>query len=113
MHSNGTVLAYNKHREVLEGATGVSILSLYLVRKLAKSLTGFHPDKIDMCPSSCIAYTGPYKDLTHCPYKLGSGQICGKPQYRDHCKPIAQVTVLPVMDTIRAFFANADTSRLI
>ncbi|RXW18636.1 hypothetical protein EST38_g7230 [Candolleomyces aberdarensis] len=49
--TSGTVLAYK----------------LY-VRKLAARLTNFTPIHISMCPRSCIAYTGEYKDLDKCPY---------------------------------------------
>lgn len=36
--------------------------------KRAKTLAAFDSVKIDCCVSSCIAYTGVYKDLTACPH---------------------------------------------
>src|SRR4051812_49330770 len=57
--SNRTVQAYIEHQKVLEAATKIEVLSLFHVCKLAASLTDFHPTKVDMCPKSCIAYTGP------------------------------------------------------
>ncbi|KIJ53714.1 hypothetical protein M422DRAFT_154434 [Sphaerobolus stellatus SS14] len=36
--------------------------------------TGIHPILADMCPNTCVAYTGPLADLNSCPE-------CGKPRY--------------------------------
>jgi len=112
--SNGTVKAYNMHAKVLATHTGATILTLYQARKLAVKLTGFHATKVDICPKSCIVYTGKYEHLDKCPYKPSSGPVCNTPRYRQSSKgikqPIAQVQVLPVMDTVRALYANAETS---
>jgi len=48
--SNGIVIAYKLHAEVLQEAPGVEILSLHSVRKLAVKLTDFQPVKVDICP---------------------------------------------------------------
>jgi hypothetical protein len=66
--SGGTVNAYNLHARVLENATDTPILSLYKVECLAESITQLHPEKVNMCLKSCIAYTGDYADLQTCPY---------------------------------------------
>ena len=112
--SNGTVKAYEMHAKVLASHTGAIILTLYQAKKLAVKLTGFYATKIDMCSKSCIAYTGKYETLDKCPYKPVSGPICGSPRYRTSCKgdkkPVAQCQMLPIMDTVRALFANAETS---
>ncbi|KAJ3511768.1 hypothetical protein NMY22_g15548 [Coprinellus aureogranulatus] len=110
--TNGTVRAYNEHAAVLHGATGIDILSLYNVRKLAVRLARLYPKKIDMCPRSCIAYTGSHADLDSCPFVRGK-DICGTPRYRPKGKKVAnaQFTVLPVIPSIQALFANAETSR--
>lgn len=62
--SNGTVNGYKLHAQVLHEATRQDILSLHAVRKLALDITGLQPQQIDICPQSCIAYTGEYKTLT-------------------------------------------------
>jgi len=73
---------------------------------------------MDMCQSSCIAYTGKYKDLDACPY-IHKGVKCGKECYKHKVKPTAiskphaQVMILPIKPTIQALYANADTSRLL
>ncbi|KAI0062673.1 hypothetical protein BV25DRAFT_1803335, partial [Artomyces pyxidatus] len=116
--SNGTVKAYNLHAQVLRDVLpDTKILSLYSVRKLATELTELYPEKVDMCPYSCIAYTGEYKDLTSCPY-IRDGTVCGEPRYKttksssSEKKPRAQMLSLPIMATIRAMYANADTACL-
>jgi hypothetical protein len=116
--SNGTMQAFNLHREVLISVTGLEILSLYKVQKLAMQIADFCPTKVDMCPKSCIAYTGPYRDLDKCPFFIksqGANTICNEPRYRNgdtnKRKPRAQVQILPVMSTIHAMFHNADTAK--
>lgn len=102
------------HAKVLETHTQVKILSLYLARQLAIKLTGFHATKVDMCPKSCITYTGDYEHLDKCLYKSSAGPICDTPIYQKSSKgikkPIAQVEILLIIDTVRALYANAETS---
>jgi hypothetical protein len=117
--SNGTVQAFNLHADVLKEASGLEILSIYSCRQLAAKLTELKPEKVDVCPNNCIAYTGQFKEMTSCPYKRpGEGKVCGLQRYlpkrttTSKSKPQAQMLYLPVMATIRAMFANADTSQL-
>jgi hypothetical protein len=115
--SSGTVKGYKSHARVLETNSNTKILSHYKVRKFSQNLTGFFPRQVDVCPKSCIAYTGSYKDLEKCPYISSQAKIpYGMARYRgstsEKQKPRAQVQILPVMATIRALFSNADTSRL-
>jgi hypothetical protein len=117
--SKGTVKAYVSHAAVLEKATGIKILSLHLAKQLAAKLTDLKPIKVDMCPSSCIAYAGEYKDHIRCPFiSSEKGRApCGKPRYkpssRRNPKAYAQVLILPIIPTIMALYANAETSRLL
>jgi hypothetical protein len=78
-NSNGTVTAYKAHRKVLQDVLGEEpkVLSLYRARSLAEELTQLHPHSIDMCPNSCIAYTGSYADLHSCPYVKKGKTACG------------------------------------
>ena len=115
--SNGTIYAYELHAKVLEKASKTEILSLHQAKKLAQDLTGFIPHMVDMCPRSCIAYTGAYASLEKCPYNRGN-DLCNEPRYHKptssgRLKPRAQVQILPVMAKIRAMFANADTAKLL
>lgn len=56
--SNGTVNAYCFHAQVLYEATRINILSLYAAQKLVTFLTELKPLQTDVCPYSCITYTG-------------------------------------------------------
>ncbi|KAG1824881.1 uncharacterized protein BJ212DRAFT_1476169 [Suillus subaureus] len=50
------------------GADGVdNLLSFYNVKKLITQYTGVESIEHDMCPKSCLAFTGPYADLDQCP----------------------------------------------
>src|SRR5215510_2367596 len=110
--SNGTVKAYKMHAAVLKDATGLNILSLYNCQKLAIKLTKLEAYKVDICPNSCVAYAGSYENEKYCPY-VKDGKTCGLPQYRQKHKPNAQMMCLPIMATIKAMFANADTAALL
>ena len=50
------------------------ILSYDQVKRRARQLSGIVPLVFDMCTNTCMAYTGPYKDMESCPY-------CGEPRY--------------------------------
>jgi hypothetical protein len=67
--SNGTVEAYYLHGRNLEDVLGEEILSLYSSQNLASTLTGLHPVQVDICPQSCIAYTGKFAGLSSCPFQ--------------------------------------------
>jgi hypothetical protein len=50
------------------------LLSYFKVKRLVENLTGITFILEDMCINSCIGYTGPYLDWTHCP-------ICSESRY--------------------------------
>ena len=64
--SHGTVKAYSFHAKVLKDASNTEILSLYSVGKLTIELTELLVQLVDMCPKSCMAFTGEFKDLHSC-----------------------------------------------
>ena len=43
------------------------IQSFYNVEKLVKTYTGIEAILHDMCPNTCLAFTGPYSNLDECP----------------------------------------------
>jgi Transposase family tnp2 len=116
--SNGTVLAYKLHAQVLQCTAGLEILSLFAVKKLAATLTDLWPSKTDMCPRSCIAYTGEFEKMDSCPY-VRSGKICGELRYQTKSppnaqdKPRAQMMSLSFIPLVKAMFANAETAQLL
>ncbi|KAG1859628.1 hypothetical protein F4604DRAFT_1930593 [Suillus subluteus] len=50
------------------------IPSYYQIERLIAEFTGVESIEHDMCPESCIAFTGPFSHLEHCP-------ICGHDRY--------------------------------
>jgi hypothetical protein len=107
--SHGTVKAYKAHAQVLQQAKGIDILSLYLVRKLAIEVTGLSSQMVDMCPKSCMAFTGDYKGLQSCTYvrdkRFGP---CGEPRYDRNHKPRAQMLYTPITPVIQSFYMDKE-----
>ena len=65
----------------------MELLSLYKAQKLAMELTGLSSSQqVDMCPDSCMAFTGEFEDQLFCTYVhnkcdgLGC-RPCGQPHY--------------------------------
>jgi hypothetical protein len=58
---------------------------------------------------------GEHKDLKYCPHVSTTGNLCGAPCFEDSSKrrSHAEITILPVMDTIKAVFLNAEISHSI
>ena len=113
--SHGTVKAYSAHAQVLAEATEEEILSLYKVKQLAMTLTGLKPSFVEMCPRSCMAFTGKFKDQYTCSYSH-NGKDCNVPCYkapqgpRAKPKPKATMLYVPITPIIQAYYANAETS---
>jgi hypothetical protein len=108
--SRGTVKAYHVHAQVLQQAKGIDILSLYLVRKLAIEVTGLSSQMVDMCPKSCMAFTGDYKDLQSCTY-VRDKQPCGQPRYDKNHKPRAQMLYTPITPAIQSFYMDTEMAK--
>jgi len=53
-----------------------NILSYYEVKKTIEELTGVTSIAHDMCYDTCVAFTGPFSALNHCP-------SCRKPRYKE------------------------------
>ena len=114
--SHGTVKAYNAHAQVLAEATQEVILSIYKVRKLASKLTGLKPCFVDMCPKSCMAFTGDSDSQSTCSYSH-NGKDCNEPRYQPNhgssrVAPKSRATMLymPITPIIQAYYANVETS---
>ncbi|KAF8811838.1 hypothetical protein BYT27DRAFT_7221332 [Phlegmacium glaucopus] len=64
---------FNKARETFhrsldrKGVEYDRIPSLFQVKEHIKEITGVYPIKEDMCPQTCIGYTGIFSDLDACP----------------------------------------------
>ncbi len=109
--SHGTVKAYKLHAQVLKEATHVEILSLYMVRKLATEITGLSSQLVDMCPKSCMAFTGEFKDDTICTYSRDKKKPCGQLRYDINGKPRAQMVYTPITPIIQSFYKNYEMAK--
>jgi hypothetical protein len=85
----------------------MEILSLYMVRKLAMELTGLSSQLVDMCPKSCMAFTGEFKDL-FCTYIRDNAHVCGQPRYDKNGQPRAQMIYTPIAPVIQSFYRNRE-----
>jgi hypothetical protein len=113
--SHGTVKAYNAHAQLLAAeATQEEILSLYKVKQLAMDLTGIKPSFVDLCPKSCMAFTGGAKvnKLAHTVViaKTVLNHIIELRSSRAKPKPRATMLYMPITPIIQAYYANAETS---
>ncbi|TBU29206.1 hypothetical protein BD309DRAFT_843359, partial [Dichomitus squalens] len=77
----------------LEGSPtpGPAIPTYEQVKRLVGQVTGVTSIRTDMCPKSCIAYTGPFEALLECPH-------CKEPRYEavalDRTKRVPRRTFL-------------------
>jgi hypothetical protein len=110
--SNGTELAYKLHAKVLQKATQIKILSLHAVKKLALKLSGIRANKYDICPDSCMAYTGEHAAKTKCTFEK-KNESCKESRFNDKGKPQAQMIYVSCFDMIKAMYANAETSTML
>jgi hypothetical protein len=101
--------------DMLERHPQDNILSLASVKKKIQELMGVIPIIHDMCPNSCIAYTGPYADLETCPMpdcqtsrydpillESSNGKIK---------KPQQQFYTIPLGPQLQALWQNPDTAK--
>lgn len=66
--SNASQQVYDDVRaDIMESHPEDSIRSHAAIKNEVASLTGVVPIMSDMCPNSCMAYTGPWSDLEECP----------------------------------------------
>ncbi|KAE8257199.1 hypothetical protein A4X13_0g2516 [Tilletia indica] len=98
-------------------------LSLPVVKTLAAGLSGLQEEQIDMCPNSCVAYVGPYKDMTRCPWVRvikGRRVACKEPRYHpalgtgdDKRLPRRRYVYIPLLHRLRAMYHNPKMRQLL
>ncbi|KAI0354178.1 hypothetical protein OH77DRAFT_1504872 [Trametes cingulata] len=93
---------------ILERHPEDDILSLHLVKKKVAELTGVCALTHDMCPKSCMAYTGPWAALDKC-------KFCEESRYEDVIvgrrtlrKPRRQFDTYPLGPQIQARYRSLD-----
>ncbi|KAF8667171.1 hypothetical protein AX14_006395 [Amanita brunnescens Koide BX004] len=64
----GTQQMYNDVRDALLWySPSLCLDSYYVMQKKIAKITGVYQITTDMCPNSCVAYTGPFATFTECP----------------------------------------------
>ena len=79
-------------------------LSFDQVKHRLRWLSGVIPLEQDMCPRSCVAYTGPYDELEACPRCATSRYFPGT------AKPRKRFTTLPIGPVIQSFYSSNDVA---
>ncbi|KAL0056743.1 hypothetical protein AAF712_016648 [Marasmius tenuissimus] len=75
-HSRSSDEIYTETCEIIKRAfPDVNLLTLHEVKDRVSSITGVVPIWRDMCPNSCMGYTGPFHRLENCSF-------CGEERYR-------------------------------
>jgi hypothetical protein len=102
---NASEATYNSFRaSIMECYPDDPFLSYDQVRRRIQTLTGISPILHDMCPESCAAFTGPYRQLTECP-------ICSSSRYHAGTEdPQRQFTTIPLGPVIQSMYRLEDTA---
>ena len=62
---------------------------------------------VDMCPKSCMAFTGDFKDLQTCVH-IRDRHVCGEPRFDKKGQPRAQMIYTPIAPVIQSFYGNRE-----
>jgi hypothetical protein len=80
----------------------ITLLSHAQIKQRIQDLTGIFPIMTDMCMESCVAFTGPFREMTTCP-------ICGEARYElagggnsQKSRPRKQSLTIPIGPQIQA-----------
>lgn len=99
---------YNRSME--RQGIDMTMPSLHTVKEQMREMTGVHPIMHDMCPNSCIAYTGPLSGLESC-------SSCQTPRYDQETllssngktkKPQRQFLTIPIGPQIQALYRTKE-----
>ncbi|KIK15155.1 hypothetical protein PISMIDRAFT_16720 [Pisolithus microcarpus 441] len=93
------------------GAQGIDdILSFHSVENLIASLTGIEKVQHDMCPNSCVAFTGPYANCDQCPLCTASHwneEVLRGTSGRSKV-PAKRFTMIPLGPQLQALYRDPD-----
>ena len=79
-------------------------LSFWQVKRHVETLSGVVPILYDMCPDTCVGFTGPLADCDRCP-------MCGTDRYRSGMRePQRQFTIIPLGPVIQALYGSPETA---
>lgn len=77
------------------------LLTYDKVKQLIADITGVFPITDHMCIKSCVAYTGPFRDLAACP-------VCSEPRYDSAGCPRQLFNTIPVGPLLQALKRDKD-----
>ena len=78
------------------------LLSFDQVKRRVRWLSGVVPIEHDMCPNSCVAYTGPYDELGCCPR-------CTTPRhFPGTTRPQKRFSTIPIGPVIQALYGSCE-----
>jgi hypothetical protein len=94
---------YDNTRKIeLLNNPAAAFLSFDQVKWRLRWLSGVVLIEHDMCPRTCVAFTGPYSELDACPR-------CSTPRYFPNSdKPQRRFTTVPIGPVIQAFYGSRD-----
>ncbi|KAK0558479.1 hypothetical protein OC844_005125 [Tilletia horrida] len=94
--------AFARNAEKL--SPGVKICGQKKAATLLKRVTKLREDEWDMCPNSCMAFTGQHSDLLRCKARR-NGKRCREARFDSQGKPRKRFTTFSILSRIRARFA--------
>jgi len=103
--TNTSESTYNAIRSsLLECYPDDPFLSFGQVKRRVEQLSGVVPIFYDMCPDTCVGFTGPLADCDRCP-------MCGKERYRSGTRdPHRQFVTIPLGPVIQALYGLLETA---
>ena len=114
-HGTAAQDTYNKNIQSLQQelvVTGeldpANLLSYDNACKKMASLTGVSSLETDMCPETCLAFTGPFAELNECPE-------CGSPRYhkkgRGRKRPLRVFHTIPIGPLLQALWSSEESAK--
>jgi hypothetical protein len=99
---------FARHMQRTNPGVPFELLSHYRVQETIAKLTGVHSMMHDMCLNTCIAYTGPFSELTVCPK-------CNEPRYKTPAgakpQPQRQFHTIPLGPQLQALWRSPEMAR--
>jgi hypothetical protein len=100
---------FTRHMQRTNAGIEFELLSHYCVQETIAELTGVHSIMHDICPNTCIAYTGPFSALTVC-------SKCDEPRYKippagREQLPQRRFHTIPLGPQLQALWRSPETAR--
>ncbi|TFK76581.1 hypothetical protein BDN72DRAFT_809271 [Pluteus cervinus] len=104
--SGGSEAMYNEVRHVLAtNDPAIKLLSHHSVKKEIEKLSNVPLIRTDMCPRSCVAFTGPFAALRNCP-QCNASRFRPNPNKPTKEIPVKQFYTVPLGPQIQGLFRS-------